>query len=144
MSIRVLDSLVFKDTTLIQRATDDLESFIWVLIWAILGTPWAQGKDRITSEEQARYKFFRSTSLAELHVFKSSFFDALMNDRFPTMAAFRDLLAGWFEHTSSTQRDMRILKTEPFVPLEFYTPIYAKYLSIGFGALNNLPDHWNF
>ncbi|HEV7737509.1 MAG TPA: hypothetical protein VGO47_09090 [Chlamydiales bacterium] len=77
MSIIVLDTLVYKDTTLIQRPTDDLESFIWVLIWAILDTPWANVGDKIKSEEQVQYKSFRSTSLADLGFLKSQIFNHL-------------------------------------------------------------------
>jgi hypothetical protein len=36
------------------------------------------------------------------------------------------------------------LATAPSHPLKFYKPIYAQYLSIGFEALDTLPDNWNF
>jgi hypothetical protein len=142
MSIRVLEMLLSHNTTEIQRPTDDLESFIWVLIWAILGTQWAQRAGRMTAEEQERYTSFRSTSLPDLHVFKHIFAKDLRKNLLPTMTVFRELLTEWFEHTSSISHAMFDLETEPSDPLEFYKPIYAKYLSIGFGALDTLPDVW--
>ncbi|HEV7737316.1 MAG TPA: hypothetical protein VGO47_08120 [Chlamydiales bacterium] len=144
MSIRVLNMLVYTNTTLIQRPTDDLESFIWVLIWAILGTPWAQHGDKMKPQEQEIYKSFRSTSLTALGFFKTQFFNYLRGNQLPSIIVFRQLLTKWFQHASSVSDAMFELETEPSDPLEFYKPIYAKYLSIGFGALDTLPDNWNF
>ena len=141
MSRRVLDMVRYDDTRLIHRPTDDLESFIWVLIWAILDIP--RVTSNLTSNEQIRYKAFRSTSLVDLCVFKSNYYCSLLGRKLPGMAIFKTLLVQWLEHADSVHKRMIVLKVEPSDPLTFYKPIYEKYLSIAFNALGGLPENWN-
>jgi hypothetical protein len=112
------------------RPDDDLESFIWVLVWAII-------------HAQKIAKTSRYTSLEQFNIFKSNLLRRLKRNILPSLAPFRKLLLEWLEYSGAISEQADKSNIKPSNYLIYYKPIYARYLSIGFEALSTLPHSWD-
>jgi hypothetical protein len=126
---------------------DDLESFLWVLVYTILEighcfrkldadeVPWLQ---TMTDEEESRLGL-RITSLQAI---------VLATDTFQAsdhLLIFREILGKWksIAEASSVQLE-RVLRFNPDTAtlVADSKSTYAEYLTSGFDALSELPTTW--
>jgi len=126
---------------------DDLESFLWVLVYTILEighcyekleideVPWLQA---MTDEEESRLGL-KITSLQAI-VLETELFRA--SDH---ILIYREILGKWkaIAEASSAQLE-RVLRVNPDTAtlVEHSKSTYAEYLSSGFRALSQLPTSW--
>ncbi|GJJ07763.1 hypothetical protein Clacol_001968 [Clathrus columnatus] len=156
----------FKNMTLnienLYTAVDDLESFIWVMFWAILSIM-EMHKVAFTSLEQIYWDCPRSHDPIELN--QRRCFHSILDDQYqalqrqqegmepvrnepsPAFAPYVKLLLEWLEFAFS--RKMRELISPNDLPNEakhkrIVGTLLCDYLSIGVKHLETLPNDWEY
>ncbi|KIJ39334.1 hypothetical protein M422DRAFT_257946 [Sphaerobolus stellatus SS14] len=141
MSINLINNLV-RGGEIYHTPIDDLESFVWVLLWAIFDTL-TKNDIQLTRVEQDWFNCLRSNSF---EVFRSK--GVFINDlpipqnwstRFLT---FVPLLNEWLDLAAQARLVISKLDSSPSTDAQFYKDYYAQYLEIGVRYLDNLPENW--
>ena len=147
MSSRITRALQRRQIVRVHTPLDDLESFLWVLLYTILEighcygkldadeVPWLQ---TMTDEEESRLGL-RITSLQSI-VLATDIFRA--SDH---LLIYHEILGKWkaIAEASSVQLE-RTLRFNPDTAtlVESSKSTYAEYLTSGFHALSQLPTSW--
>lgn len=152
MSTYLLRSLT-RNIQTCHTAVDDLESFVWVLLWAILDILRSKSRKpevsaNFSDNEEYYYSTLHSYSYETLKD-RNSIVDLLMEDKMdgnssPGFAVFVDLLYEWLVLAKDAYFAVRRAGFDPQDPLAFYKVFYAKYLQIGVDHLVNLPESWDY
>ncbi|KIJ39344.1 hypothetical protein M422DRAFT_257961 [Sphaerobolus stellatus SS14] len=140
MSINLINSLV-RGGEIYHTPIDDLESFVWVLLWAIFNILTKNGI-QLTRVEQDWFDTLRSSSLRVLRT-KGNFIRYLpvpknWSSRFLT---FAPLLNEWLVLAAEARLVIGKLDSPP-TDVQFYKDYYAQYLEIGVRYLESLPESW--
>ncbi|KAJ8518710.1 hypothetical protein ONZ45_g4263 [Pleurotus djamor] len=126
---------------------DDLESFVWVLFYALL-----ERKDRLNDTDRTWWIELRDDTLAIVAGAKSSVFDAwttpLLKPRMsPSFAPFYKLLRDWLRTAQHYKhRIQRITQRHKKPTYEQFEPIcdeaYQRYIEAGVKRVSALPVSW--
>ena len=131
-------------------AVDDLESFIWVLLWAIfdLLRLKSHGQYKFSSSETNMNSILHSYSYETLSM-RNDFGDRLhrnqrMGQLTPGFAVFGDLLIKWLRLAKRARDTMLDVMYTPGDVKPFYQAYYQEYLKIGVDQLESLPTSWDY
>ncbi|KIJ41908.1 hypothetical protein M422DRAFT_171633 [Sphaerobolus stellatus SS14] len=145
MSINLIQSWLSGEE-IYHTPIDDLESFIWVLLWAIFDIL-PKKRIQLTPVEQRYNDSLRSNSLGLLGV-KGGLLDDLdirpLKKWSSGFRAFAPLLKEWLTLAKQARAEMIAFEDSPPTDVEFYKNYYAQYLEIGVKYLNDLPEDWPY
>ncbi|KAJ8495198.1 hypothetical protein ONZ45_g12960 [Pleurotus djamor] len=126
---------------------DDLESFVWVLFYALL-----ERKDRLNDTDRTSWIELRDDTLAVVAGAKSSVFDAwttasMKPQMSPSFVPFYKLLRDWLRTSQHYKYRIQRITQRPKKPTyEQFEPIcdeaYERYIRVGVKRVSALPVSW--
>jgi hypothetical protein len=142
MSVSLL-SVLGTPREYLQTAVDDLESFVWVLLWASL-----EKLDEISSLSAIERGFFdiihsnnidklTGRAVFPLHLFQNR------GSPSPGFAVFNNLIQKWLDMSLQFSKDISLEKGHP-LPKVYYQRLYENYLKVGFDAVQTMPEDWSY
>jgi hypothetical protein len=126
----------------VHTAVDDLESFVWVLLWAVL-----EKLDEISTLSDIEQDFFDILHSSDIYYLQNRGNFArrlLVNDPSPGFSVFTDLLFTWLEMAPKFFVEVTKKKRNHPLPKEYYQPIYKAYLKVGFEAVERMDERWSY
>ena len=126
-------------------AIDDLESFVWVLLWAILQI--ISKKSEFSNRELAWITGLSSDSILNLVAHKDSIKGLLIKPSKLSNAfiPFKDLFKSWFEYADQScimDNGPHLLGKENEYQM-YCRGWYEKYVNTGLSHLNEMPETWS-
>jgi hypothetical protein len=146
MSLRIVDALI-QNESVIRTALDDLESFLWVLIWGIV---YASKDIEGAREVNKGIDYMLSAWSGDLRYNKSEqSADTVWKD-----AVFGDLIKKWMSiFKAANERNGKLLEHLPSIPTESkwtlacdvletrFTDVYEEVLKFGFAELRKVEKY---
>ncbi|HEV7737232.1 MAG TPA: hypothetical protein VGO47_07680 [Chlamydiales bacterium] len=143
MSMGLLDVLE-ESGDYMHTAVDDIESFVWVLLWAVL-----EKLDEISSLsaiERRLFTILHSSDIKDLQRRASFSVHLVANEDLcsPGFSVFSDLLLTWLNLASQFRLELIKKKKNHPLPRQYYQGVYEKYLKVGFEAVERMDEDWNY
>jgi hypothetical protein len=150
MAIRLLDEWMSSSKNpapvFTHTAIDDLESFLWVLIWVVLER--YRRRHGEFPELAARWWSTMSSASAQVHAMKEYIFVQIKSQDRPKLrtklgpiSPFAKLILGWGYLAIEARAVLTEMLEDPLsLTLDFYQGFYEKYLQLGFAQLDEMPD----
>lgn len=141
LSMRSLQAFNARKNNYFDTAIDDLESFFWVLIYAVLLI--AENRGPLDQYEKLWLDCLTSRD-GMSQMLKDSFVDDLHEAKSPVLVVFVPILQAWrnvMVPARAALRDKLQHRSSP--DLAFCHRRYKRYLDIGFSQLQNLPATWD-
>jgi hypothetical protein len=140
MAVRLLQEWIASadelDPTFTHTAIDDLESFVWVLLWVLLER--CRRRNEVLPHPCRDWWTHLNSHNVRLQSTKDSIFFALkvlLEEELGPIMPFAQLISEWGE----LALEARIAVRKQAPTLDFCKVYYEKYLKAGFSTLDRLP-----
>jgi hypothetical protein len=133
----------------LHTAIDDLESFLWVLLWAILHV--IRHHAKLSTDEDKWITGLSNGDVQGLLAEKANIKDRLNDLMFcdgtsKGLKPFGRLLQIWFDYALQASRELGLELNNPSNNDKFQMFChgwYEKYIKTGLGYMEDLPDTWS-
>lgn len=123
-------------------AIDDLESFVWVLLYA--GLLIAESRGPLNTAETNWLSYQLSQNAKEQLAKTTIAREIARRATSPVLLVFAPLVKAWYRLSVEARDRVSDALNRPRHPSEAYCKkVYQQYLQIGFSHLQNLPETWD-